>query len=409
VTFNPGAHVVTGTWQSNKRTWVGTYALSSATATAGPNTLTVIAANACASDSTAVVGATTKTFTADFSKAAVTTDPATAVTSTSATLAGTATPSGWATSGFLRYGTATGTYGLSTPSQALGTGTLPISFTAPLTALTPSTTYYFVAVAATANGEAVGAERSFTTATAPASTLLVTAPSSATAGTSFTVTVTAKDALNNTVTSYAGTVRFSSSDAAAVLPANVTFATTDNGTRTVSLTLTTAGTQTITATDTVTAVTGSASVNVAPGAATDRHFVIRGPLDVQRGHPFTIRVVAVDAAGKRILDHAGSVRFTSSDAAATLPAPYTFTAGDQGAHRFTVKLDTLGVRTITVTDTGDASITGSKTVTVKAEDVDDQLNNDDGADENDRAAQAHQLRHERRLDQERQRETTDNR
>jgi hypothetical protein len=74
-----------------------------------------------------------------------------------------------------------------------------------------------------------------------------------------------------------------------------------------------------------------------------------------------------------------------------------------------VKLDTLGVRTITVTDTGDASITGSKTVTVKAEDVDDQLNNDDGADENDRAAQAHQLRHERRLDQERQRETTDNR
>ncbi|MGE5324624.1 MAG: hypothetical protein ACM3SW_17290, partial [Actinomycetota bacterium] len=88
----------------------------------------------------------------------------------------------------------------------------------------------------------------------------VTAPASVNAGTSLQVIVTALDAANNTVTSYAGTVHFTSSDTAAVLPPNSTLT---NGTGTFSATLNTAGTQTISATDTVTAsITGSASVNV---------------------------------------------------------------------------------------------------------------------------------------------------
>ncbi len=82
----------------------------------------------------------------------------------------------------------------------------------------------------------------------------VTAPGTATAGTAFSVTVTALDASNAVVTGYTGTVHFTSSDGQAVLPANSTLT---NGVGTFSVTLKTAGAQTIAATDTVTAsITG---------------------------------------------------------------------------------------------------------------------------------------------------------
>src|SRR4029077_20968186 len=85
----------------------------------------------------------------------------------------------------------------------------------------------------------------------------VMAPATATTGTPFNFTVTAEDALNNTVTGYTGTVHFTSSDSQAVLPANTTLT---SGTGTFAVTLKTGGSQTITATETVNgAVTGSSS------------------------------------------------------------------------------------------------------------------------------------------------------
>src|SRR6185369_11778021 len=85
----------------------------------------------------------------------------------------------------------------------------------------------------------------------------VSAPASATAGTAFSFTVTALDQFNNTATSYAGTVHFTSSDGSAVLPTNSTLL---SGTGTFSATLKTAGNQTLTATDTVTSsITGTSS------------------------------------------------------------------------------------------------------------------------------------------------------
>lgn len=94
----------------------------------------------------------------------------------------------------------------------------------------------------------------------------VTAPASATAGTSFGVMVVALDASNNTAAAYSGTVHFTSSDAQAVLPADSTLT---NGTKNISVTLATVGAQTIVATDTVTpAITGTSnSVQVATNAA----------------------------------------------------------------------------------------------------------------------------------------------
>ena len=56
---------------------------------------------------------------------------------------------------------------------------------------------------------------------AAVSQFLVSAPASATAGTPFNVSVTARDAFGNTVSGYLGTVHFTSSDAQAVLPAQL--------------------------------------------------------------------------------------------------------------------------------------------------------------------------------------------
>ncbi len=83
----------------------------------------------------------------------------------------------------------------------------------------------------------------------------VSAPATTRVGAAFSFTVTALDALNNVVATYGGTVHFTSTDGAAVLPSN---ATLTNGVGTFSATFNTPGDQTISATDTITAsITGT--------------------------------------------------------------------------------------------------------------------------------------------------------
>src|SRR5207244_4069385 len=83
----------------------------------------------------------------------------------------------------------------------------------------------------------------------------VSAPANATAGAAFSITVTAQDQFGNTVTNYAGTVHFTSSDPQPLPPDHSTLT---NGTGTFSVTLKTSGNQTITGTDTVTnTITGT--------------------------------------------------------------------------------------------------------------------------------------------------------
>jgi hypothetical protein len=84
-----------------------------------------------------------------------------------------------------------------------------------------------------------------------------------TAGTAGQFTVTARDQYGNVATGYTGTVKFTSSDPKAALPANYAFTSTDAGRHTFSATLNTLGTQSITVTDSITAtITGSTSVTV---------------------------------------------------------------------------------------------------------------------------------------------------
>ncbi|MGO9598661.1 MAG: DUF4082 domain-containing protein, partial [Isosphaeraceae bacterium] len=205
------------------------------------------------------------------------------------------------------------------------------------------------------------------TNTNQATHLNVSAPTPATAGNAFNVTVTAQNAGNQTVTGYTGTVHFSSSDVQAGLPANYTFTAADNGTHTFSVTLKTAGSQTVTATDTVTSsITGSATVAVSPAAAST--LVVTAPTSATAGAAFSVTVTAKDLYGNTATGYLGTVQFTSSDSqtGVILPANYNFTAADAGVHTFTngVTLETAGSQTVTATDTGTSSITGKATVTV---------------------------------------------
>jgi hypothetical protein len=84
-------------------------------------------------------------------------------------------------------------------------------------------------------------------ATAANPHLSISVPASATVGTPFNVTVTARDAANAVATGFTGTVHFASSDRFAGLPANYTFAAGDAGVKTFSITLNTGGSQTVSA------------------------------------------------------------------------------------------------------------------------------------------------------------------
>jgi hypothetical protein len=97
--------------------------------------------------------------------------------------------------------------------------------------------------------------------------LLVSAPASVTAGTAFTITVSALTADGHVDDQYTGTVHFTSSDGAALLPADYTFTKGDLGVHTFTVTLNTTGSQTLTAADTKKkTIKGTATVTVSSSA-----------------------------------------------------------------------------------------------------------------------------------------------
>ena len=183
-----------------------------------------------------------------------------------------------------------------------------------------------------------------------------------TAGSTGSVRVTATDAYGNRVSSYLGTVHFTSTDAKAGLPANYTFTAADDGVHTFSVTLKTAGTQSVTATDTKTASIKGAQTGIVVKAAAVKTLVVSGLSSPRTaGTAGSLRVTATDAYGNRIHGYLGTVHFTSSDTKAKLPANYKFTVADAGTHVFSVTLKTAGMQSVTATDTTTSSIKGSQT------------------------------------------------
>jgi uncharacterized repeat protein (TIGR03803 family) len=222
----------------------------------------------------------------------------------------------------------------------------------------------------TTNGSVAGSDTGISINPAATAALVFTGGpangSVITAGSPFTETLAAEDAYGNTTPVYTGTVHFTSSDPQAVLPANYTFTSGDAGQHTFSITLKTAGTQSVTATDTVTSSFTATANGIDVIAAAAAKFVLSAPSSVTHGVAFSVTLTVEDAYGNVATGYTGTVHFSSSDATATLPKSYTFTAADAGVHTFVnqVILRRKGKQTLTATDTLNSALTAIDTVNV---------------------------------------------
>jgi phosphodiesterase/alkaline phosphatase D-like protein len=92
----------------------------------------------------------------------VTTDAATSIATTSATVTGTVDPEGQQTNYHFEYGT-TPNFGTTTAATSAGNGATSTAVSSSLSGLQPNTTYYYRLVASNATGAAFGTQGTFTT------------------------------------------------------------------------------------------------------------------------------------------------------------------------------------------------------------------------------------------------------
>ena len=202
----------------------------------------------------------------------------------------------------------------------------------------------------------------------------VSNPGTQVVGTSFRVTITALDQSGNQFTGYAGnqTLSFTGPSPSPDLnqpsyPAGGvvnfingvgTAGTTGTGS---SIILYNASTTT-----NLTVSQGSASGstgNFTVNPLTAKTLTVAGfPNPTVIGSPGSVTVSADDTYGNVATSYRGTVRFSSSDNKAVLPANYVFTAANAGTHTFTngVTLNTVGTQSITATDSLTGTITGTE-------------------------------------------------
>jgi hypothetical protein len=109
-------------------------------------------------------------------------------------------------------------------------------------------------------------------------------------------------------------------------------------------------------------------VNIGAYQASATAFGVMAPGTSVAGMPFDVTVTAVDPSGQVAVGYTGTVTFTTNDPdpGVVLPADYAFTLDDGGVHTFTdtglgeTTLVTPGDQMLTVTDTADNTITGSR-------------------------------------------------
>jgi hypothetical protein len=183
-------------------------------------------------------------------------------------------------------------------------------------------------------------------------------------GVSRPISMVARDVYGNLATSYNGTVHFTSSDPAAILPADLAFV---NGTASTSVKFLTVGTQTLTATDIADAtITGTTTSSATPPIANS--FAVSGYPSTIAGESHGFTVTVIDTIGQTASGFAGTVYFSSSDVQAGLPLSYTFTTADAGVHTFAATLKTAGIQSITVRDLSGALLGSQAGIHVAASD-----------------------------------------
>ncbi len=270
----------------------------------------------------------------------------------------------------------------SDASTANACGTSPSSLTSSTATscddtTVPDGTYHYTVTAVFRSWTATSAP-SGSVAVAAQATLdhfAVTTPVSATAGAPFSVTVTAKDASNNTFTGYTGTVHFETADSASpVLPSNYTFAAGDGGSHTFTngVTLKTAGNQTITVNDTAeTSKTGQATIDVS--AATAHHFTVTAPATATAGTAFsTVTLTAKDAYNNTATGYTGNRTISWSGAstspggnAPSYPTGTVAFANGVSTTTLTATLFAAGSNSLTATASS-PSVTGTAAISVSA-------------------------------------------
>jgi predicted outer membrane repeat protein len=106
------------------------------------------------------------------------------------------------------------------------------------------------------------------------------------------------------------------------------------------------------------------SLGVAPVATTVQ--ITGAPSSDYLGGAFNFTVTVYDQFNNVATGYTGTMAFTSTDTAASLPGNYTFTAADAGSHLFTATLNTVGSQTITATDSANSLTvtTGSIAVSI---------------------------------------------
>ncbi len=193
----------------------------------------------------------------------------------------------------------------------------------------------------------------------------ITGPTTLTAGTTGTFTLTALNPNGTADTSYSGIVQVTSNDGKAVLPSDLAIS---DGTGTFNVTLETAGTQSVVATDVNTpSITGDdTGITVTPAAASTLE-VSGFPSPTNVGLAGTVTITALDPYGNVATGYTGTVTLTNGAANVTSTiGSFAFATADggvltPGVLTASVALPDAGTsETLTATDTTTPTLTGTQ-------------------------------------------------
>ena len=203
-------------------------------------------------------------------------------------------------------------------------------------------------------------------AASPARSTVAVSPASVAAGSTTTVTLTAKDANGTALTTGGATVTFALGSQTG---GSGTFgAVTDNhnGTYTATFTGTTVGTNTITATINAAAVTTTApTVTITAAPSLSQSTVAVSPSSVAAGSPATVTLTAKDANGTALTTGGATVAFALGIGTA-LGNFGPVTDHGNGTYTATFTGTGAGTNTITATIGGQAVTSTAPTITVTA-------------------------------------------